>query len=115
MTPGGSQRTWGIVSGVFGAIFIGGGVGFSSLAKSLYEKTNQPGGGCNANDVCNADGLTHRAQARTVADVATATVVGGSLLVATGVLLFVLAPSSQSEPQAALQVAPDGVRLRGTW
>jgi hypothetical protein len=100
---------------VFGAIFIGGGVGFSSLAKSLYDKTNQAGGGCDANNVCTADGLTHRAQSRTVGDVATASIVGGGLLVATGVVLFVLAPSSHSEPGAALQIAPDGLRFRGTW
>jgi hypothetical protein len=103
------------VSGVFGAIFVGSGFGWSSLAKSLYDKTNQPGGGCGASDVCTADGLTKRAQARTVGDVATASVVGGSLLVATGVVLFLTAPSSHGEPQAALQVAPDGVRFRGTW
>jgi hypothetical protein len=103
----------GIVSGVFGVIFIGTAFGWSSLAKSLDDKSN--GLGLCVSDVCTANGLTDRANARTIADVATASVLGGSVLVATGVLLFVTAPSPQKGPAAALQVVPGGVRLRASW
>jgi hypothetical protein len=98
---------------VFGVIFIGSGFGWSALAKSLYDKSNDPRG-C-VNDVCTAEGLVQRASARTVADVATAYVVGGSLLVGTGVVLFFTAASPQAQPSAGLQVSPDGVHLRASW
>jgi hypothetical protein len=111
--PGGSQRTWGIVSGVFGAIFIGTGFGWSAFAKSTYDNANKPGF-C-VNDVCTAQGLVDRANARTIADIATASFVGGTLLVGTGVLLFLTAASPNEPPGTALQVSPGGVRLRGSW
>jgi hypothetical protein len=113
VTPGGSQRAVGIVSGVFGAIFIGTAFGWSALANSLNDKSIGPG--LCVSDVCTANGLSDRANARTVADVATASVLGGSALLATGVLLFVTAASPRQEPAAALQVVPGGVRLRASW
>ena len=113
VTPGGSQRTWAIVSGVVGAVFIGTGFGWSALAQSLSDKTNAPGK-C-VNDVCTAEGLTERSDARTVGDVATASFVGGGLLVGTGVLLFLTAASPNEPPGTALQLTPGGLRLRGTW
>ena len=113
VTPGGSQRASGIVAGVFGAVFMGTTLGWSALAKSLSDASNKPGE-C-VNDVCTDQGLTDRATARTVGDVATASFIGGSLLLVAGVVLFVTAASPGEQPAAALQLSPGGASLRGTW
>jgi hypothetical protein len=98
------------VAGVFGLLSFTSAILFSSFAKSAYDKTNKSAD-C-VNDVCTAQGLSDRATARTLGDLATGSFVTGLLLVGSGTALFLTAPTYQ---KAVLEAGMGGVRVRGSW
>jgi hypothetical protein len=68
--------------------------------------------------VCNQDGLNHRQDARNIANIAQWVFVGGAVVAAGGIVLFVTAPSGYEQPpRAALTLSPTlgGAMLQGSW
>jgi hypothetical protein len=121
--PGAAQRTWGIVTGVFGLLAVGTSVAGGVLAKSEYDKSTDPNHGSNGapgcvNGVCTQQGLQHQQDGQSIANVATWVFVGGAVFLAGGITLFVTAPSGEPKaPRASLEVAPTlgGAMVRGAW
>jgi len=112
--PGATQRTWGIVAGAVGLAAIGTGVTLGFVGKHEY---NQSGSGCQ-NGVCTQGALQNETSGQSLGDVGTWVFVGGAVLVAGGVALFLTAPSSDAGTQrAAVQIAPTlgGAVMRGAW
>lgn len=95
-TPGSSQRTlaW-IVGGTGAALLATAGV-FAGLAvsKNRDSKSN-----CDPNDEssCNPTGVGQRNDAKTFADVATVATAIGGVGLASGIVLYVTAPSSEEQ------------------
>jgi len=87
---GGTQRTLGIVAGAVGLAAIGGSFLFGAFANAEYDRSN-----CNG-DLCTREGLDHRDSASTLAGIATGLFIGGLVLTAAGVTLYLTAPSSKS-------------------
>jgi hypothetical protein len=115
---GGTQRTWGIVLGGVGVASIGASLIGGLIANQKYDRSNQ-NGGC-VNDRCTSQGLDERSTASTIAAVSTGLFIGGALLVGTGIVLYVTAPStsaslSPSAGSTALSVGPGSVFLQRTW
>jgi hypothetical protein len=88
---GGAQRTWAFILGGVGGAGLVASLVSGLVAKSQYARSNDPGG-C-AGDVCTQPGLDDRASASTTAAVSTGIFVGGALLLATGVVLYLTSPS----------------------
>lgn len=117
--PGGAQRTWGVVVGSVGLLAVGVSMIGGLLAKKEYDKSNNPdnngpAGAC-VNDVCTAQALQHRDDAHTIAGVATGVFIGGAVLLAGGVTLYLTAPSAKSAPRTSLRVGPGSLALGRTW
>jgi hypothetical protein len=120
---GGAQRFWGIFSIAAGGVAMGTGTVFGFIAKAQWNKSNDPNNGNNGvadciNDACNQDGLQHRHDGQNIANIAQWVFIGGAVVAAGGIALFVTAPSGYETPaRAALTLAPTpgGAMLRGTW
>ncbi len=97
--PYGAQRTWAFVLGGVGAAGLVASVVGGLVARSEYATSNDAGG-C-AGNACTQRGLDDRSSASTTASVSTGFFIGGALLVATGVVLYLTAPSSSPAARSA--------------
>lgn len=120
---GGAQRFWGVFSIVTGGVAMGLGTAGGFLAKGQWNKSNDPNSGNNGvpdcvNDVCTLQGIQHRHDAQTLATISQWVFVGGAVVAAGGIVLFLTAPSGyENPPRAALTLSPTlgGAVLRETW
>lgn len=119
--PRSFQRLGGIAVGWFGLTVVGVGAGFGFAA--IAKKGESESGPCQKDGRCTAEGLELRADGRTFGDVSTALILAGGAAVATGVVLFLTAPSPPAAPSptapavagAGLLIAPGHVALRLAW
>jgi hypothetical protein len=109
-------RTVGLVTAAVGAVGLGVGTYFGIDAKIKLDQSNSSG--CNGND-CSVSAASTRREAISAGNTSTALLVVGSALVATGVVLWVLAPS---EPGGSgVSVTPvalgpgGGLSFHGQW
>jgi hypothetical protein len=120
---GGAQRSWGIFSIGFGVVAMGTATVFGFVAKSQWNKSNDPNSGSNGvpdcvNDVCTQEGLQHRQDGQNIATISQWCFVGGAVIAAGGIVLLVTAPSGyEAPPRATLSIAPTvgGAMLKGAW
>lgn len=109
--PGGPYRGWGLFSIIFGGLTIATGSVGGALAKATYDGSVKY---CTVNDVCTKDGVEKRNTANSFASIATGVFIGGAVLVAFGVTLYIVAPKKRmAEVKAA--IGPTGVLLEGTF
>jgi Tfp pilus assembly protein PilF len=112
---GATQRMWGLGVGAAGIVGLGVGVGFGVHAMS---KKNERDEIC-ADGICpSQEGIDAHQSADTAATVANVAVIAGGALLATGVVLYLTAPSGTSRSKTnghALLLSPGGVAWRGTW
>lgn len=102
---GNTQRVVGLVTGGVGIVGLGVGAVYGLMAKSKKSDSDSH---CFAGDVCDADGLVLRHQASGRADVATVGFIAGGVLVAAGVVIYLVAPRAS----ARVGVRSDGVMVR---
>ena len=131
-SPGAAQRTWGIVGGVAGLVAMGGSLGVGLAARHVYDGSKQASGQdpqCSIGGVCTQQGEEQQKNAQSLAGIGTGLFVGGAVLVAAGVVLFVTAPSKASGTRSGrtgrterterteieLEPTLGGAVLRGTW
>jgi len=105
---GGTQKTIGLVLGGAGVVGLGVGTYFGLRAKS---KNNASFDHCDPNNhnSCQQAGINLRNAARSSANIATGLLIGGGAFLATGIVLYLTAPSSH--PSTA---SISGLRLAGT-
>jgi len=101
--PDGTQRTWAFVLGGVGAAGLVASVVGGLVARGEYATSNDAGG-CVGN-ACTQRGLDDRSSASTTAAASTGFFIGGALLLATGVVLYLTAPSSPSSPSPGARSA----------
>ena len=91
-----------------GAVGLGVGVAFGVLAKSKFDESNtgMPPD-CDANNKCNDHGMTIRNDALQKGNIGTGVFIGGAVLAAGGIILWITAPSAPAAP------APPGGALSG--
>jgi hypothetical protein len=87
-SPGGAQRTIGIIVGGLGVVAVGVGTGFALSAKSSYDTAR---GHCTSNGCSDASRAKANSAGNT-ADVATGLFIGGAVALVAGVVLFLTAP-----------------------
>jgi hypothetical protein len=88
------QRLAGVIVGGAGALSAGVGAVFALSANATYDSSNSH---CNAQGFCDGQGLDERTTARHRAAVATGTLIGGGILFAAGVALYLTAPSPRAD------------------
>jgi hypothetical protein len=106
-TPGSTQRTLGVVSfGVGVAAAIASGTFTYLAAKKNHDSKNQ----CRADDsnVCTVDGVNQREDAKHLATLATIFGVGGAVFAATGITLYLTAPSAKEQRPTGFVAGFDG-------
>jgi serine/threonine-protein kinase len=94
-----SLRTWGLVTAGVGVIALGVGTYFGLHAMGRNDASKDD---CDGN-VCGEAGWTARQDARTAGDISTLAFIGGGVLVATGVGLFVLGAPAEADHGARTQ------------
>ena len=114
---GSSQRAIAWVVGGLGVVGLGVSVGLAVVAKNKY---NDSLSNClTDHDVCNAQGLQQRGDARTAGDAATVAFGLGAAAVVAGGILWFTAPRRDGDASGrmAIALAPTlgGAMLRGTW
>jgi hypothetical protein len=119
-SPGSPLRTWGLALGIAGAVAMTGGVAGGFAAKSYYDTTAHPVGGdpeCSIGGTCTADGVNRQHTAHDWANVCTAVFIGGAVLGASGITLFVIGASSRARRESSIVLVPTpiGAFARGTW
>jgi hypothetical protein len=100
--PSPTLRYVAIGAGVVGIVGLGMGTAFTIMAKSKLDESNDRH--CDAQDVCDAQGLSLRHDALGAADVATVAFIAGGAALASGVVLYLLAPRSTA--RTGLRVTP---------
>jgi serine/threonine-protein kinase len=117
-SSGSSQRVIAWVVGGVGVVGLGISAGVAVVAKNKY---NDSLSSCLStdHDLCNAQGLQQRGDARTAGDVATVALGLGAAALAAGGVLWFTAPrrGNDSSGHTAIAIAPTigGAVLRGTW
>ena len=117
---GHTQRTIGIVTGAVGVVALGVGGALAAMAKSDYNGSLD---NCSKTDpnACNGDGVSQRNSALDKGNAATAVLIAGGVAVATGVVIWITAPSSSSHANAkdgtgvALVPTLGGAMVSGRW
>jgi serine/threonine-protein kinase len=129
------HRSWmtpvGIAATVVGAGGLAGGVALGFVAKSSFNASNSgTPPNCDSSNKCNTAGLGQRSTAVSQGNIGTGLFIGGAVVAAAGIVLWIAAPSSQpartgttpslrtarerfATPQIGL--GPTGVSLRGAW
>jgi tetratricopeptide (TPR) repeat protein len=113
--PSHTLRTVSYILGGAGILGLGFGTFYTVRANSKKNESNKH---CDPNDTnqCNEDGVALRNQALSSAHLATAFVIGGSVLLAGGIVLFIVAPSGSSAKTGArstLRLAAGPTRAGG--
>jgi hypothetical protein len=112
----GPWRAVGVAAGAAGIVALGVGAAFGAVAKSKNDQSYAIG--CHGDD-CTPPAAAVRRDAISAANASTALVVAGSLLAASGIALWVLAPAGTKTarvgvaPMAAL--SGGGVAVEGAW
>jgi hypothetical protein len=112
-----TTKTLAVVSAGLAAGSIGVGTAFGLMAKSAND-ASLAGGACDANNGCNAAGLSSRDDAVRDGNISTIAFVASGAFLAASVVLFLVKPSgSQSEapPKTDVLALPGGALLRGTF
>ena len=110
-TPTGTssvQRTVGLVAGGAGVVAIGVGAFFGARAISKNDEAKEKG--CGGSRCDSREGLDLTDDAQSAATLSNVFVIGGAALAATGVVLYLTAPTEEA-PAAALSSDGRGVRL----
>jgi hypothetical protein len=111
-----ARRTLAVVVAGAGVVGLGIGTVFGLTANSSYNSSLD---GCpNNKNRCTPAGVHERDVARTQGDVATVAFILGGAAVATGAVLWLTAPSSESGSRRAsvgLSPTPGGMTMRGQW
>ncbi|WP_437733446.1 hypothetical protein [Sorangium sp. So ce1335] len=110
-----AQRVLGLVVGGAGLAAAAVGAGFGIHAMAKRDASND--GHCDAQDVCDPEGLRLRGESLDAARVSTIAFVGAGLALAGGAVLFFTAPS-RSEPAAAqvgVSIGPLGASVVGRF
>jgi hypothetical protein len=102
-SSGGTQRTWAFVLGGVGTAGLVASVVGGLVARGQYAHSNDSGG-C-VNDVCTQRGLDDRSTAGTTAGVSTGIFIGGALLLATGIVLYLTSSPANRAGAGASQAA----------
>ncbi len=111
MDPGGPYREWGKVSIILGGLTIATGPAGGLLAKAIYDGTIKY---CTVDNVCTQDGFDKRNTANAFASIGTGVFIGGAVLVAFGITLYIFAPKKHmAEVKAA--IGPTGASLEGLF
>jgi hypothetical protein len=98
-------RPLGVTLGIFGLVTLGG-ASYAWWGYAIPHNRASYSDGC-VGDVCTGQGKADRENAVTAGNIATGLVIGGAALVATGVLLWVVAPRASSRsPSARVQAVP---------
>jgi len=111
-------RTVGLVAAGAGIVTLGVGTYFGIEAKSKNDQSNNPGGGC-VQDNCPPAAAQTRRDAISAGNTSTVLFVAGGVLAAGGIVLWLVAPSSNGG--SGVSVAPvalgagGGVTLAGRW
>lgn len=92
-SPGATQRLISYVAAGVGVVGLGTGTALGFAAKGKFDESNSSGN-CAPSNQCNATGLKQRNDATGLAGAATGVFIGGAVLVAAGVALYLTAPSS---------------------
>ena len=104
------QRTVGLVAGGAGVVAIGVGAFFGARAMSKNDDAKKDGlcdgGGCGKKE-----GVELTEDAQSAATLSNVFVIGGAALAATGVVLYLTAPTAEAPAAAALSTDGRGVRL----
>jgi hypothetical protein len=100
-SSGGTLRTVAVVSSAAGLLGVGAGIFFAVRANGLKSDAEPH---C-LNHVCDDDGVRFTTQAGKAADVSTVAFIAGGALVATGIVLWIVAPSPN---RAAVGLRPNG-------
>jgi hypothetical protein len=98
-----SLRTAGLIVGGAGIVTLGISGYFGLHAKGLVSDSKADGH-CDPQNVCDAEGGAKRDDAKSAANVATATLLAGAALTAVGVTLFFVGAPKKSEAPAAAWV-----------
>jgi serine/threonine-protein kinase len=115
---GSGLRTVGLVVGGIGLAGVGTGLVLGALAKS---KNDQANGYCSATACSSDQGVTLEHQAGDLATASTVTFISGAALLATGVIIFLVAPRGTSASTGSLTISPrvstssGGFSLQGTF
>jgi hypothetical protein len=115
---GGTLRALGIVVGSVGLAGVAGSMVLGEMAKNKNDQANAV---CRGSACSSGAGVQLANDAGNFATVATATFIGGATLLASGVIMFALAPSGPKHTETGLVVAPSvgttggGLLLRGAF
>jgi hypothetical protein len=109
-----AQKGIAIGVGALGVVGIGLGTYLGLHAKSLQDESNGVGGGCNASDKCDAHGQDLRMSAIGSATASTVLFLVGCAAVVTGVVLYVVSPSS-SHNDVGVALGPSNASLIGSF
>lgn len=111
----GPQRIAGLVVGGVGVLAAIGGFAAGGVALSKRDASNGPEGGCSdqTNACTKQAGVDLRDESRLAGDVSTGLLVAGGALAATGLVVFLTAPSSDAA--VAVDVRAGGFALRGSF
>jgi hypothetical protein len=117
---GSPQKTAGLVVGALGVVGLGVG-GFAGL-RAMQAKTDSntaPSGSttapCRADDRCDPQGLALRASAISAARWSTGLFVASGIALASGVVLFVTAPSMRKDPPVKVSLGPTHLTIAVAW
>jgi hypothetical protein len=116
-SSGSSQATIGIVVGAVGIVGVGLGTVFALSAKSKYNDSLDACLPSSPNQ-CSQSGVDQRNSARTSGNIASVAFAVGGVALATGIVLWLTAPSSHgSEQGVAIGVVPTlgGGMVQGRW
>jgi serine/threonine-protein kinase len=100
-TPGSGQRVFGVVSFALG---VAAGITSGALTYAAAKKNHDSKNECRADDsnMCTVDGVNQRDSAKKLANLATIFGVSGVVLAATGVTLYLTAPSAKGQRPTGL-------------
>jgi hypothetical protein len=106
----GAQRAAALVTGAVGVVGLGVGSVFGLVSVSKHGASDQ---GCNSQSVCSTSAAATRMDAIHAGNVSTVAFAIGAVAVATGVVLWVTAPTGSAK--VGLAPLPTGAAMVGTW
>ncbi|MFO0759670.1 MAG: hypothetical protein U0359_24490 [Byssovorax sp.] len=109
---GSSLKTAGFIVGAAGIAGLGVGFGLGGLAMTKNDASNESGR-CNELNQCTQEGKELRNESLQAATVSTVGFVAGGVLLAGGVVMILVAPSSQNK--VGLSLGPQSASVVGRW